>query len=171
VDLQLSTNQTRQEKQEDFINLDNSKAKICRTKTNFSSSPSASSFFFFSACLVNRWETVGKQSCGFPNLNDQRRQEKQEDFILLGNSKAKTCRDKTSSQKTGGKKKDRKRRGENRNQGPRMHSNLTNENELRTQKPCRTKLAEMRRSLRQEGPTSARANAPKIQTTPKRTET
>jgi hypothetical protein len=45
VDLQLSTNQTRQQKQEDFINLDNSKAKICRTKTNFSSSPSASSCF------------------------------------------------------------------------------------------------------------------------------
>jgi hypothetical protein len=60
---------------------------------------------FFSACLVNRWETVGKQSCGFPTLNDQRRQEKQEeDFILLDNSKAKTCRDKTSFQKKTGKK-------------------------------------------------------------------
>jgi hypothetical protein len=36
-------NQTREEKQEDFIIVDNSKPKIRTTKTDFSSSPSSSS--------------------------------------------------------------------------------------------------------------------------------
>jgi hypothetical protein len=50
----FATDQTRQEKQEDFINLDNSKAKICRIKTNFSSSsPSASSFFLSSPLALS----------------------------------------------------------------------------------------------------------------------
>jgi hypothetical protein len=70
VDLPLD-NQTREEKQEDFIYLVNSKAKIRKTKTNFSSSSSSSSSSSAASPIsfVNRCEAVAKQSRGFTALD------------------------------------------------------------------------------------------------------
>ncbi len=57
-----------------------------------SSSSSSSS----SSCLVNRCVAVAKQSCRFRPLDNQTREEKQEDFIIVDNSKPKIRTTKTN---------------------------------------------------------------------------
>jgi hypothetical protein len=49
-----------------------------------------------SSCLVNRCVAVAKQSCGFTPLDNQTREEKQKDFIILDNSKPKIRTTKTN---------------------------------------------------------------------------
>jgi hypothetical protein len=49
-----------------------------------------------SSCLVNRCVAVAKQSCRFTPLDNQTREEKQEDFIILDNSKSKIRTTKTN---------------------------------------------------------------------------
>jgi hypothetical protein len=50
----------------------------------------------FSACLVNRCEAVAKPNCRFTTLDNQRWQEKRQDFIILVNSKSKIRKTKTN---------------------------------------------------------------------------
>jgi hypothetical protein len=178
VDLQVSTDQTRQEKEEDFIHLDNSKAKICRTKTNFSSSPSpspsASSFFFLLRFPCQPLEDCWKTKLWISNSQRSETAGKTRGFhsFFSTTPKAKTCREtKQAPKKQKKKRKKGKKKLESRTSNalqPDKRERITYSKILpHKTRGNATKSATTRRTSRQ----AQEQNAPKFKQTPKRTET